>query len=388
MTKLRMPDMGTVEGTVTLVRWLKAEGDTVALGEPLFEVETDKGVSEVEAAIPGVLLKKVVADGGTAGAGETIALMRRPGETDDAAAPDGAAAAKSAPLTAQAAGSAPPLAHTPDAPRPIARSLRALAAKRGIDPAALTPTGPGARLTREDVLTARGGSAPADLALSRGQAVVAARVSQSHREKPVYRVNAVIDMSSAIALREKGKAAGDPMSWDAIFVKAAAMAVTEAPLFRRYISGEHASVSAHAATDIAVAIGMAAAGGGEDELFIPAVRGAAFKRPAAITREIEALARKAQTRSLQAQDIEGTCFLVSNLGMFPIDSFDAIIYPDHAAALAVGALVHTPVSDGKSIWIAPMTRVSLAVDHRLINGKSAARFLSRVKIIIETGAFA
>ena len=74
--------------------------------------------------------------------------------------------------------------------------------------------------------------------------------------------------------------------------------------------------------------------------------------------------------------------------MFPIDSFDAIIYPDHAAALAVGALVYTPISDGKSIWIAPMTRVSLAVDHRLINGKTAARFLSRVKIIIETGAFA
>jgi pyruvate dehydrogenase E2 component (dihydrolipoamide acetyltransferase) len=178
------------------------------------------------------------------------------------------------------------------------------------------------------------------------------------------------------------------VSWDAIFVKAAAMAVTEAPLFRRYISGEHASVSEHAAADIAVAIGIAATdGGGADELFIPAVRGAAGNRPAAITREIEALARKAQSRSLQAQDVDGSCFLVSNLGMFPIDSFDAIIYPDHAAALAVGALVHTPVSDGKSIWIAPMTRVSLAVDHRLINGKTAARFLSRVKIIIETGAF-
>jgi pyruvate dehydrogenase E2 component (dihydrolipoamide acetyltransferase) len=394
MTKLRMPDLGTVEGNVTLVRWLKAEGDTVALGEPLFEVETDKGVSEVEAAIPGVLLKKVVPDGGTAGAGQTIALMRRPGETDDEAAPSTAPRERAVPQAAPAAPAAP--ASAPAVPTAVARSLRALAAKRRVDISAIRPTGPGGRLTREDVLHARDARpapaapapAPGALALSRSQALVAGKVSQSHREKPVYRMNAVIDMRAAIALRENGKAAGEPIGWDAIFVKAAAMAVTEMPLFRRYVSGAGASVAEHPAADIAVAIGITAAGGGGDELFIPAVRGAAGKRPAAITREIEALARTAESRSLTPQDVEGSCFLVSNLGMFPIDSFDAIIYPDHAAALAVGALVHTPVSDGKNIWSAPMTRVSLAVDHRLINGKTAARFLSRVKNIIETGAFA
>jgi pyruvate dehydrogenase E2 component (dihydrolipoamide acetyltransferase) len=397
MTKLRMPDLGTVEGNVTLVRWLKAEGDTVALGEPLFEVETDKGVSEVEAAIPGVLVKKVVPDGGTAGAGETIALLRRPGETDDPASPDAAAPAAAA-RQAASAMAAPQAA--PAAPHAIARTLRALAAKRGVDLSAVKPTGTGGRLTREDVLRARdvrpapaaaasaAAAAPGALALSRSQAIVAGKVSQSHREKPVYRVNAVIDMSSAIAIREKGKAAGEPVSWDAIFVKAAAMAVTEMPLFRRYITGQPADLAEHPSTDIAVAIGIAATNGGGDDLFIPAVRGPAAKGAAIITREIEALAGKARTRSLQGQEAEGSCFLVSNLGMFPIDSFDAIIYPDHAAALAVGALVHTPVSDGKSIRIAPMMRVSLAVDHRLINGKSAARFLSRVKNIIETGAFA
>jgi pyruvate dehydrogenase E2 component (dihydrolipoamide acetyltransferase) len=123
----------------------------------------------------------------------------------------------------------------------------------------------------------------------------------------------------------------------------------------------------------------------EDELFIPAVRGAAGKSVAAVSREIETLAKKASSRTLQPADVEGSCFLVSNLGMFPIDSFDAIIYPDHSAALAVGATTPTPVSDGKNIWIAPMARLSLSVDHRLINGKTAARFCARLKQILENG---
>ena len=371
-TPLRMPDLGTVEGDVTLVRWLKAEGDTVALGEPLFEVETDKGVSEVEAAIAGVLLRKVVAEGAKAGSGETIALIRRPGEPEESAAP----------AAGTPGGTAAPV-------------IRALAEKWGVDLAAIRATGPGGRITRDDVLRAKGGGAPkaaqapaatvsggipasaVPLSLSHGQASVARKVSQSHREKPVYRVNALVDMSKAISLRGKGKADGSAISWDAIFVKAAAMAITEMPLFRRYFKGDE--LKEHAAMDVAVAVGI------DDELFIPAVRGAAGKSIAAISRDIEALAKKAESRALQPVDVEGSCFLVSNLGMFPIDSFDAIVYPDHSAALAVGATTPTPVSDGKDIRIAPMARLSLSVDHRLINGKTAARFCARVKQILENG---
>jgi pyruvate dehydrogenase E2 component (dihydrolipoamide acetyltransferase) len=420
-TPLRMPDLGTVEGDVILVRWLKAEGDTVALGEPLFEVETDKGVSEVEAAMAGVLLRKVIAEGAKAGSGETIALIRRPGEPEESVPP----AAEMPRSTVAAAPQMPPGTVAPQMPprtvapqmppRTVAPVIRALAEKWGVDLAAIRATGPGGRITREDVLRAKGGGAPQSarpsaatilrgipapaatvsggisasavpLSLSHGQAIVARKVSQSHREKPVYRVNALVDMSRAISLREKGKAGGTAIGWDALFVKAAAMAVTEMPLFRRYFKGEDlmprgtvAALAEHAASDIAVAVGI------EDELFIPAVRGAAGKSIAAISREIEALAKKAETRALQSVDVEGSCFLVSNLGMFPIDSFDAIIYPDHSAALAVGATTPTPVSDGKNIWIAPMARLSLSVDHRLINGKTAARFLARVKQIVENG---
>jgi len=300
--------------------------------------------------------------------------------------------------------------------------IRALAEKWGVDLAAISATGPGGRITREDVLRAKAGGAPAatarrspvvsgaapaaavpggisagpaPLSLSHGQAIVARKVSQSYREKPVYRVNTLVDMSKAIAIREKGKTGGTAIGWDALFVKAASIAITEMPLFRRYFTGDGemprstvaaemprstvAALAEHAAADVAVAVGI------EDELYIPAVRGAAGKSVAAVSREIEALAKKAESRALQPADVEGSCFLVSNLGMFPVDSFDAIIYPDHSAALAVGATTPTPVSDGKNIWIAPMARLSLSVDHRLINGKTAARFCARVKQILENG---
>ena len=363
-TPLRMPDMGTVEGDVLLVRWLKAEGDTVSLGEPLFEAETDKGVSTVEAALAGVLVKRLLSEGSKAGAGETIALIRRPGESDEQER--GARGVSSDP-----------------APAPV---IRALAAKWGVDTGSVQRTGPGGRMTREDVLRARDAPTPKKAAgampsLSPAQAVVARKVSQSHREKPVYRVNAQVDMSRAIAVRELSKQGGAAsISWDAIFVKAAALALAEMPRFRLFMQGE--AETEHAGADIAVAVGIG------DDLYIPAVRGPASKSVLVISAEIIALSKKAEARALAAADVEGSCFLVSNLGMFPIDSFDAIIYPDHSAALAVGAVTPIPVSDGTRIWIAPMARLSLAVDHRLINGRTAARFMTRLKQILETGAFA
>ena len=351
-----MPDMGTVEGQVTLVRWLKAEGDNVALGEPLFEVETDKGVSEVEAALAGVLLRRMVADGARVGAGETIAMIRRPGEPDEA--PAGAAPAASP-------------SSSPARPR-IAPTIRALAEKRGVNLETVRGTGPGGLITREDVLKAAGAAtsaapsgAPAQ-ARTRNQDIVARKVSQSHREKPVFHVTARVDMTTAIACHQKQAA-----SYDAIFVKAAGVALAEFPAF----------VGGREAIDVAIAIDI------DDDLFAPAVRSPASRSAADISREIEALVSKAKARALGPADVEGTCFLVSNLGMFPVESFDAVIYPEHSAALAVGSMIHTPVSDGMSTVIAPIASLTLSVDHRFINGRAAARFVARVKQIVETGAF-
>jgi pyruvate dehydrogenase E2 component (dihydrolipoamide acetyltransferase) len=256
-----------------------------------------------------------------------------------------------------------------------------------MDLSAVRGSGPGGSVTRQDILKARdSGSAAAapgagtgpgggsGLSSSSGlgtlQSIVAARVSQSHREKPVYRVTMRVDMTRTIAAR-------GGRSFTAFFVKACAAAVTEMPVFRKWLAGSQ--VRSHDTTDIAVAIGV------DDDLFAPAVRNAGARGLDEISADIEKLAAQARARSLGASDSEGTCFLVSNLGAYPVDSFDAVIAPEHAAALAVGAAVATPVAADGEVRIVPLAAMTLSVDHRLVNGGTAARFLSRVKQLLEEG---
>ncbi len=354
MTTLRMPDLGTVEGSVTLVRWLKRVGDGVALGEPLFEVETDKGVSEVECAAEGTLAACLAAEGATVAAGDPVATIRGRGESDQAA----------------------PAAETPTLRGP-APAIVALAGKYGIDLSLLRGTGPAGAVTRQDVLSARD-SARAGTSRQPGpdqataQSIVAARVSQSHREKPVFHVTARVDMSRLIEAR-------GTLRFDAFFVKASAMAIVEQPTFLRWLAGQ--APSAHASVDVAVAIGI------DDELFAPAIRNADRRSVREISADIDRLRVRAKARALAGPDSQGSCFLVSNLGMYPIDGFDALILPEHSAALAVAAAIPTPVADGTGVRIAPLASLTLSVDHRLINGVAAARFLSRVKILLEEGGW-
>jgi pyruvate dehydrogenase E2 component (dihydrolipoamide acetyltransferase) len=387
MTTLRMPDLGTVEGTVTLVRWLKREGEAVALGEPLFEVETDKGVSEVESAAEGTLVSRLVAEGASVASGDAIATIQ--GKADQAPAPAPQVAAPASPR-AEARPQPPSTPAPPTAPgstvsvRGPTPSLVALARKHGIDLPAVRGTGPGGAVTRADILNAKdAGPASADGAGQRTgtgsvlgalQSVVAARVSQSHREKPVYHVTMRVDMTRTIAARGNGPGS---RSFTAFFVKACAAALTEMPVFRRWMSGSQ--VRSHDSTDIAVAIGV------DDDLFAPAVRRPEDRTLDEISVDIENLAARARARSLGATDSEGTCFLVSNLGAYPVDSFDAVIAPEHAAALAVGAAVATPVAADGEVRIVPLAAMTLSVDHRLVNGGTAARFLSRVKQLLEEG---
>ena len=200
MTTLRMPDLGTVEGSVTLVRWLKREGDAVALGEPLFEVETDKGVSEVECAAEGTLVARLVAEGAAVAAGDSIASIKGRGESEHAAPaapPRKEATAAPAPQKVRVGAAAP---------RGPAPAIAALAGKYGVDISVLRGSGPGGAITRQDVLQARDAARtePSPQPESKrvpAQSIVAARVSQSHREKPVFHVTARVDMSRVIAAR-------------------------------------------------------------------------------------------------------------------------------------------------------------------------------------------
>jgi len=351
MTTLRMPDLGTVEGSVTLVRWLKREGDTVALGEPLFEVETDKGVSQVECAAEGTLVSRLVAEGATVAAGDSIARIRGRDESEH-----------TAPAREEEQGA------PRSAPRGPAPVIAALAAKHSVDIGNLKGTGPGGMITRQDVLEARDEGQTA-LPL---QSIIAARMTQSHREKPVFHVTAKVDMSRVISARGS-------LRFDAFFVKACADALVEFPAFRAYRTGDHAGTNP--SLDIAVAIAVG------DDLYAPAVRNPAGKGVREIAADIDGLVARAKERALTATESDGTCFLVANLGMYPVESFDAVILPEHSAALAAGAAIPTPFSAGVGVHVAPLAALTLSVDHRLINGDVAARFLTRVKQLLEDGGW-
>jgi pyruvate dehydrogenase E2 component (dihydrolipoamide acetyltransferase) len=291
------------------------------------------------------------------------------------------------------------------AARRAAPVITALAAKWGVDIDSIPGTGPGGAVTRDDVLRRRHAAQAPDsaargavhgrvpLRLPQAQSVVAAKVSRSHREKPVYHVHALVDMSRVAAARghegalaERARAPALPHSrtspprFDAFFIKAAAVSIAQSPVFRTFMAGD--AVGEHGAIDISVAIGVG------DELYAPAVRGADRKSVVDISLEIAALVERAEAHSLLTRDTDGSCFLVSNLGMFPVESFEAIVYPDHAAALAVGAVRRSPVADGEAVRIAPLVHLTLSVDHRLINGAAAARFLARVKQVLENGELA
>jgi pyruvate dehydrogenase E2 component (dihydrolipoamide acetyltransferase) len=365
-TPIRMPDVGTVEGDVVLSRWLKKEGQEVRVGEPLLEVETDKGVNEIESVADGVLLRRIAVEGAKVPAGELIAWIGAAGE----AVPPAGAGPAGRPAEARAV-EVPP-------------ALRQLAAKRGVDLASIRGTGPGGTVTRADILAAAptaAGPAPAAAAvagrtrLSGIQAAVARTVSKSRAEIPAYRVRMQADMSRAKAFR-----AASGTSWDALFVRAVGMALAEMPLFRSHVDGSEIVQQADSAVAVAVAV--------DDDLYAPVIRAAGTKAVDAISREIEAFAAKAKARSLAPSDMEGGCILVSNLGMLPVESFDAIVYPGHSAALAVGAALPTPVAAGDTVRVVPLARLTLSADHRLINGKTAAQFLARVKDILEAGTFA
>ncbi|HUJ76962.1 MAG TPA: dihydrolipoamide acetyltransferase family protein [bacterium] len=372
MTTLRMPDLGTVEGTVTLVRWLKREGETVALGEPLFEVETDKGVSEVEAAAGGTLVSRLVAEGASVAAGEPIAEIQ--GAADRTTS--GPAARAAVPPAAAAPGAArivepAPLLRSVSPVRGPGPVLIALARKHGVDISSVSGSGPAGAVTREDILNARRGSGPSGVGLGALQSVVAARVSQSHREKPVYHVTMRVDMTRVISARE-----ADPArpGFTAFLVKACATTLSEMPAFRRWMSGQQ--VRTHELINLAVAVGV------DDDLFAPVVQGADGMDVRAIDTAIKNVAAQARAGTVERAE---SCFLVSNLGAYPVESFDAIILPEHAAALAVGASVPAPVVVDGAVVIAPIAGMTLSVDHRLVNGGTAARFLARVKELLERG---
>jgi pyruvate dehydrogenase E2 component (dihydrolipoamide acetyltransferase) len=406
--KIIMPQGGQdiMEGRV--VRWLKSEGEAVAKGEVVCEVETEKAVFEVESPMDGVLVKIVVPAGKVAKIFATIAVVAAAGETVDIAgllAGEDAGAGGGAPA-------APKPAAAPAAPQPAAASgpvkasgrARKLADEKGIDIARVKGTGPNGRITEKDVLAhvepaaaaapapppspakaeparaaapAAAGARGKTVPLTKMRKVIARRLQQSKQTVPHFYVTVKADMAAAIRLREEINAKAEKdgkVSMNDMVIKAAAVALAEVPQVNCRFEEENIVYLEE--INIGVAVGL------DDGLVVPvlpAVDELSLKGIAKKTKELVALAKAGK----QANLVPGS-FTVSNMGMLDVENFTAIINPPEAAILAVGSTVkEVQVAEDNSLRIREVMKMTLSADHRAVDGVLAARFLNRIKSGLE-----
>ena len=403
-TNVVMPQMGYDMREGTVVRWYKQEGETVDRGEVIADIETDKATVEFEAYTGGVL-GRIVAEAGVAvPVGQLIAIITEPGESvpevaapaaSPAAAP--AAATPPAPVAAEPEPAAAPPAASDGGVRasPIARRL---ARERGIDLALVTGSGPNGRITERDVENyqaapaapepAAATSAPAPelvaapsdsrIELSRMRQTIARVTSDSKSTAPHFYVTAEIDMGSAMSLRRDVNDEADPenrVSVNDLMVKACALALAKHPKFNSFFRGDHLEV--HGAMNIGIAIAL------ESGLILPGVSNCESKSLLQIASGTKDLIARANSGTLRNEEYSSTTFSISNMGMFDVESFTAIIYPPHAAILAVGSVKQQPVVRDGELTVGTMMKATLSTDHRVADGAEAAQFLMEIKRVLE-----
>jgi pyruvate dehydrogenase E2 component (dihydrolipoamide acetyltransferase) len=412
-TEILMPALSPTMEEGTLAKWLVKEGDTVKSGDILAEIETDKATMEFEAVDEGIVGKILVAEG-TAGVkvNAPIAVLVEEGESADAAPAPKVAAA---PAKAEAAPVAVAAAPAPTAPksggaRVIASPLaRRLAKEKGIDLTTLRGSGPHGRIVKADVDGAKAGAAtpaaptavaappPAaaastgpsasvieklyegreyeEVALDGMRKTIAARLTEAKQTIPHFYLRRDVQLDNLMAFRAQLNAQlesrGVKLSVNDFIIKACANALQQVPDANAVWAGDR--ILRLKPSDVAVAVAI------EGGLFTPVLKDAHQKTLSALSAEMKDLAARARTRKLAPHEYQGGSFAISNLGMFGIDNFDAVINPPHGAILAVGAGVKKPVvkADGE-IGVATVMSMTLSVDHRVIDGTLGAALLNAI----------
>ncbi|MEP6021263.1 MAG: pyruvate dehydrogenase complex dihydrolipoamide acetyltransferase [Paracoccaceae bacterium] len=413
--ELLMPALSPTMEEGTLAKWLVKEGDTVASGDLLAEIETDKATMEFEAVDEGTIGKILVADGTEAVKVNTpIAILLEEGESADdigtapAKAPE-AAAAKPADAPAPAAVATAPAPAAPkaaDGTRLFASPLaRRIAAQKGVDLSQLTGSGPRGRIVKADVEAAdakpaaaapaapsAAAAAPAgptadavakmyqdreyeEIPLDGMRKTIAARLTEAKQSIPHFYLRRDIKLDALMAFRAQlnGQLAdrGIKLSVNDFIIKACANALQQVPDANAVWAGDR--MFKLTPSDVAVAVAI------EGGLFTPVLRDAHHKSLSALSAEMKDLAGRARDRKLAPHEYQGGSFAISNLGMFGVDNFDAVINPPHGAILAVGAGVKKPIvgKDGE-LGIATVMSVTLSVDHRVIDGALGAELLKAI----------
>ncbi len=398
-----MPNTGLTNTEGTIIEWLRGDGDVVEKGEPVVVIATDKVTTEVEAPASGVL-RIVHPNDATVAIAATIGLVLLPGEEVEAEpgrpvgidgpGPAGTPASDVAGSSPPAASSEPALA--PPSPPPLrspepklSPAARRLARELGLTEADLSKccgTGPDGRITSDDIRDyAASLAAPADAAcgqadtevipLSGVRAIIAERMVRSVREAPQFHIEAEIAMDRVVRLKERLDAGGVKHSFTEIVVKAIAAALRVHPMLNCFVSDTELVL--HRRINIGIAVGA------DSGLIVPVVRDADTKGIDAVTREVKDLVGKARAGTLAATDLADGTFTFSNLGMFGIDRFSAIINPPQAAILTMGRIrrVWTPIEDGGAFR--RVAAFTLTVDHRAVDGLEAAKFMHTLASLLE-----
>jgi 2-oxoglutarate dehydrogenase E2 component (dihydrolipoamide succinyltransferase) len=399
-TEIKVPSLGESVAEATVAKWLKRAGDTVAIDEPVAELETDKITLEVYAPAAGTLSEVFFEEGTNVPVGAVLGRIA-----------DGVAAEAPHPPTANAAGpSLSPLAQGEglSSPSPRVRgegwgegqpalqrsgpAVRKLIEESGLDATRLVPTGPGGRISKADVVAARAPvpslPSPAPPAAEREVRVrmtrlrrrIAERLKAAQNTAAMLTTFNEIDMTEAIALRERYREAfekkhGARLGFMSIFVKAAIVALKELPAVNAEIDGDDIVYKNH--YDIGVAVST------EQGLVVPVVRDADRMSFAEIEQAISALARKARDGKLTIEDLSGGTFTITNGGVYGSLMSTPILNPPQSGILGMHKIARRPMAIGDKIEIRPMMYVALSYDHRLVDGREAVTFLVRIKECVE-----
>ena len=381
-TPIIMPQGGQdiTEGFV--VRWFKAEGEAIRRGEVICEVETEKAVFEVEAPVDGVLLRIVAPAGTKVAIFAVIGIVGEPGETIDPAEAARRPEPERRPVDVAAIRAQLAARGAAPAGARISGRARKLAAEQGIDPAAIPGSGPQGRVTEKDVLLhveKRKLAVPAlrgrTAALSKMRRTIARRMTESWQAVPHFDVTVSADLGAALELKARvATETGADLTLTDLIVKAVALGLSEFPGLNSRMTAEGVLYLEDVNIGVAVTV--------EDGIVVPVINGADRLPLPALAREARRITAAAREGKLTTTEPAG--FTVSNLGMFGIERFTAIINPPETGILAVGGLEkRAVVREDRGICAREMLTMTLSVDHRVIDGALAARFLARVKQLLE-----
>jgi pyruvate dehydrogenase E2 component (dihydrolipoamide acetyltransferase) len=393
-TEIKLPRLGQGMESGTIVKWLKSEGDTVEKGEPLYELDTDKVTQEVEADASGVLLKIAIAEGEVP-VGKTIAVIGEQGEQVEVAEEAAERPVRdSGPGEGVRGNREVPPARAPSSTTngrikasPLARRI---ARERGIDLTSVAGTGPEGRVVAEDVERATAGAAPLAAAepapvseeveveqLSSMRKTIARRLTEAW-QAPVFQLGITVDMERALEVRRRlvelqGDGAKPTVS--DLITKVCAVALMRHRDVNALYRGDTIELFPTANIGIAVAIPKG--------LVVPVIRSCERKTIAEIAAARADLVDRARAGKLQQADLDGGTFTISNLGMFGIERFIAVLNPPQAAILAVGSTEEKPVVVDGQIVVRQRMELTLTCDHRAVNGATGAEFLRDVKAFLE-----